>query len=400
MQIRNYFLKCKNMIKRRLQKLISARLQAFPAVALLGPRQVGKTTLAKNLSRRYFDLELEEEKLRIDIQWNQLMQSKETIVLDEAQNFPEIFSRVRSAIDQDRKRMGRFLILGSVSPGLMIEVSEFLTGRIALCELSPFSALELKQPKDEDLWLKGGYPDGGILNDKNFPAWQKSYLDLLAMRDLPAWGLPARPQVTRRFFRMLAASHGTIWNASQIGKSLGITYHTVNVYLDYLEQAYLIRKLPPYFTNIKKRLVKSPKIYFRDSGLLHSLMNVSRKDELLVQPWVGASWEGWIIEQILIFLTMENFNFDGPYFFRTTDGHEIDLIFLMGRTIFAVEIKLTTSPARADMEKLKKAADLIGVCNKVLISKTTHPIESTDFLSTNLRGFFHYLQKNNGSSSD
>jgi uncharacterized protein len=129
-------------------------------------------------------------------------------------------------------------------------------------------------------------------------------------------------------------------------------------------------------------------------------MNVSRKDELLVQPWVGASWEGWIIEQILIFLTMENFNFDGPYFFRTNDGHEIDLIFLMGRTIFAVEIKLTTSPARADMEKLKKAADLIGVCNKVLISKTTHPIESTDFLSTNLRGFFHYLQKNNGSSSD
>jgi uncharacterized protein len=382
------------MIKRRLQKLISGRLHSFPAVALLGPRQVGKTTLAKNLSRQYFDLELEEEKLRLDIQWNQLIQSKETIVLDEAQNFPEIFPRVRSAIDQDRKRMGRFLILGSVSPGLMKEVSEFLTGRIALCELSPFSVLELKQQQDEDLWLKGGYPDGGILKARNFPVWQRSYLDLLAMRDLPAWGLPARPQVTRRFFRMLAASHGSIWNASQIGKSLGLTYHTVNTYLDFLEQAYLIRKLPPYFTNIKKRLVKSPKIYFRDSGLLHSLMNASRKDELLVQPWVGASWEGWVIEQILIFLNMENINFDGPYYFRTNDGNEIDLIFITDRTIFTLEIKLSSSPARDDMERLRKAADLIGKCQKVLISKTTHPTESTGLLSTNLRGFLQYLQKN------
>jgi predicted AAA+ superfamily ATPase len=382
------------MIKRRLQKLISGRLHRFPAVALLGPRQVGKTTLAKNLSRQYFDLELEEEKLRLDIQWNQLIQLKETIVLDEAQNFPEIFPRVRSAIDQDRKRMGRFLILGSVSPGLMKEVSEFLTGRIALCELSPFSVLELKQQQDEDLWLKGGYPDGGILKARNFPVWQRSYLDLLAMRDLPAWGLPARPQVTRRFFRMLAASHGSIWNASQIGKSLGLTYHTVNTYLDFLEQAYLIRKLPPYFTNIKKRLVKSPKIYFRDSGLLHSLMNASRKDELLVQPWVGASWEGWVIEQILIFLNMENINFDGPYYFRTNDGNEIDLIFITDKTIFTVEIKLSSSPARDDMERLRKAADLIGKCQKVLISKTNHPTESTGLLSTNLREFLQYLQKN------
>ena len=379
------------MIKRRLQRLISGRLRDFPAVALLGPRQVGKTTLAQSLSRQYFDLELEEEKLRLDIQWDQLLQSKETIVLDEAQNFPEIFPRVRSAIDQGRKRMGRFLILGSVSPGLMKEVSEFLTGRIALCELPPFSVLELKQQQDEDLWLKGGYPDGGILKPKNFPVWQKSYLDLLAMRDLPAWGLPARPLVTRRFFRMLAASHGSIWNASQIGKSLGLSYHTVNTYLDFLEQAYLIRKIPPYFTNVKKRLVKSPKIYFRDSGLLHSLMNISQKDELLVQPWVGASWEGWVIEQILIFLNMENINFDGPYYFRTNDGNEIDLIFITGGTLFAVEIKLSSSPARNDMERLKKAADLIGECQKVLISKTTRPTESAGLLSANLREFLRYL---------
>jgi uncharacterized protein len=382
------------MIKRRLQNVISGRLTDFPAVALLGPRQVGKTTLAKHLSSQYFDLELEEEKLRLDIQWNQLIRLKETIVLDEAQNFPEIFSRVRSAIDQDRKRTGRFLILGSVSPGLMKEVSEFLTGRIALCELSPFSVLELEQQQDEDLWLKGGYPDGGILKAKNFPVWQKSYLDLLAMRDLPVWGLPARAQMTRRFFRMLAASHGSIWNASQIGKSLGLTYHTVNTYLDFLEQAYLIRKLPPYFINIKKRLVKSPRIFFRDSGLLHSLMNVSRKDELLVQPWVGTSWEGWVIEQILIFLNMKNIDFDGPFYFRTNDGNEIDLIFIINKSIYAVEIKLSSSPGRDDLERLKKAADLIGECQKILISKTIHPTESSGLISTNLRGFLQYLQKN------
>jgi predicted AAA+ superfamily ATPase len=381
------------MIKRKLQKLISDRLHDFPAIALLGPRQVGKTTLAKNLSRQYFDLELEEEKLRLDIQWIELIQGKDIIVLDEAQNFPEIFPRVRSAIDQDRKRMGRFLILGSVSPGLMKEVSEFLTGRIALCELSPFSVLELKPQQDEDLWLKGGYPDGGILKDKNFPVWQKNYLDLLAMRDLPTWGLPARPQVTTRFFRMLAASHGFIWNASQIGKSLGLTYHTINTYLDFLEQAYLIRKLPPYFVNIKKRLVKSPKIYFRDSGLLHSLMNTGTRDELLTQPWVGTSWEGWVIEQILIFLNMNNINFDGPYYFRTSDGNEIDLILVINRNIFTFEIKLSSAPAREDMERLKKAAGLVGDCQKIIISRVIHPTESTGFLSTNLRGFLQYLQK-------
>ena len=321
---------------------------------------------------------------------------KETIVLDEAQNFPEIFSRVRNAIDEDRKRMGRFLILGSVSPGLMKEVSEFLTGRIALCELSPFSVLEIKPERDADLWLRGGYPDGGILKDKSFPTWQKSYLDLLAMRDLPTWGLPARPQLTEGFFRMLAAGHGSIWNASQIGKSLGITYHTVNFYLDHLESAYLIRKLLPYFTNIKKRLVKSPKIYFRDSGLFHSLMNITRKDELLVQPWVGASWEGWVIEQILIFLNMEDYHFDGPFYFRTSDGNEIDLIFTIGRTMYAVEIKLSSSPGRDDMERLKKAADLVGEGKKVLISQTSRTIESADFLSTNLRGFLKFLKNEYG----
>ena len=373
------------MVKRLASKTIVARLKSFPAVAILGPRQVGKTTLAKTLSKTYYDLELDQERLKLDIQWNDLLKSKEVIVLDEAQNYPVIFPRIRNAIDTDRKRNGRFLILGSVSPGLMKEVSEFLTGRIAICELTPFSIIEVK---DEDrLWLMGGYPDGGILEKEIFPVWQESYLELLAMRDLPVWGLNARPPVIKRFFGMLAASHGTIWNASQIGKSLGISYHTVNSYLGYLEQAYLVRRVQPYHANIKKRLVKSPKVYWRDSGLLHCLRHVHNAEELLGQPWVGVSWESWIIEQILIFLNIYGFSYDGPYYLRTNDGYEIDLIFSLSGINYAIEIKLSSSPGAGDRDRLEKAARLIGADRKILISKTPEHAESQDFISTNLKGF-------------
>ncbi len=208
------------MIKRQMHGIITARLKTFPAVAILGPRQAGKTTLAKTFSKTYFDLEQEEDRLKLDIRWKNLVAAKSLIVLDEAQNYPEIFPRIRSAIDADRQRMGRFLLLGSVSPGLMKEVSESLAGRISLCELAPLSLLEIDNLKDDELWLKGGYPDGGILKADNYPIWQGNYLDLLAMRDLPVWGLPAQPPATQRFFRMLAISHGNIWNASQTGKSL------------------------------------------------------------------------------------------------------------------------------------------------------------------------------------
>lgn len=375
------------MIERHLISNIISRLKSFPAVAILGPRQVGKTTLAKTLLQRYYDLELEQERLRLDIQWNDIIKSKEIIILDEAQNYPGIFPRIRNAIDSERKWNSRFLILGSVSPGLMKEVSEFLTGRIAICELNPFSVLEVGIEDDERLWLMGGYPDGGILQANNFPVWQENYLELLAMRDLPVWGLNASPPVTRRFFRMLAASHGNIWNASQIGKSLGISYHTVNSYLGYLEQAYLVRRLTPYHANIKKRLVKSPKIYWRDSGLLHSLLHVHNTEELLVQPWVGISWESWIIEQILMALNIFDLSYDGPYYLRTNDGYEIDLIFSLSGITYAIEIKLSSSPGQGDKERLEKAASLIGADRKVLISKTPDHTESEVFISTNLRGF-------------
>ena len=380
------------MIKRKLESTIISRLRQFPAIALLGPRQSGKTTLAKTFSKRYYDLEVEQEKLRLDLQWDEITQADQLVILDEAQYHPEIFPRIRSAIDHRRGKMGRFMILGSVSPGLMIQVSEFLTGRIALCELSPFYIDEVKRKGLDNLWLVGGFPDGGILKRSDFPLWQKNYLDVLAMRDLPQWGLPATPHVTQRLFRMLALSNGKLWNATQIGKSMGLSYHTVNSYLGYLEQAYLIRRLQPFHANIRKRLVKSPKVYWRDTGLLHALNSVHSSDDLIVQPWVGLSWEGFVIEQILICLDTRGGDYEA-YFFRTNDGHELDLLLIINGIKWAFEIKLSGSPGRYEMDRLRKAAEMVGADRKVLISRTRRPIEGADFISTNLVGVLRMFQE-------
>ena len=380
------------MIKRKLENTIISRLRQFPAIALLGPRQSGKTTLAKTFSKRYYDLEVEQEKLRLDLQWDEITQADQLVILDEAQYHPEMFPRIRSAIDHRRGKMGRFMILGSVSPGLMIQVSEFLTGRIALCELSPFYIDEVKRKGLDNLWLVGGFPDGGILKRSDFPLWQKNYLDVLAMRDLPQWGLPATPHVTQRLFRMLALSNGKLWNATQIGKSMGLSYHTVNSYLGYLEQAYLIRRLQPFHANIRKRLVKSPKVYWRDTGLLHALNGVHSSDDLIVKPWVGLSWEGFIIEQILICLDTREGDYEA-YFFRTNDGHELDLLLIINGIKWAFEIKLSGSPGRYEMDRLKKAAEMVGADRKVLISRTRRPIEGADVISTNLVGVLRMFQE-------
>ncbi len=337
-----------------------------PAVALLGPRQAGKTTLARSLSSRYFDLEQAADQTRLDALWTETMSSPGLVAFDEAQAWPILFNRLRGAIDQDRDRTGRFLILGSVTPGLLREVSESLTGRIALVELSPLLMSEVPDVPLADVWLRGGLPPV-TLESARYPAWSRDYLQNLVQRDLPQWGWTASPQQTERLLRMLAAVHGQSWNASQIAASLGLTHPTINRYLDFLEGVFLIRRLPAWSSNLRKRLVKSPKVYWRDAGLLHALLGVSSSDELLGQPWVGASWEGFAIEQIVSTLQAHGIE-SRPHYLRTSDGYEIDLILEVRRKLWAIEVKLTSNPAPQDLERLEKAADWIGAEYRALVS--------------------------------
>jgi len=380
------------MIARRIQRQLTERLKAYPAVALVGPRQCGKTTLAQSLRGIYFDLERTEDRLRLDLEWEALVAGKKLAILDEAQAWPEVFARLRGEIDRDRKRMGRFLLLGSVSPSLMIRVSESLAGRLSIIELTPFLWTELKSESSrERRWLCGGYPDGGVLKPKRYPRWQLDYLALLAQRDLPLWGLPAKPQTTDRLLRMLAAVHGQMWNASQVGQSLGLSYQTVNSYVDYLAGAFLIRRLRPFQANLRKRLIKSPKVYWRDSGLLHALLNVSDERTLLAQPWVGASWEGYVIEQALGELSSRGCAFEA-YYFRTSDQFELDLVLDHGRERWAVKIKLTASPGPADMARLDRTADLIGASRRFLVSQVERSSGNLERASCNLLGFIERLR--------
>ncbi len=381
------------MLNRKITDVLLARLEAYPAVALIGPRQCGKTTLARSLGGRYFDLEQDSDRLRLDVQWNEIIAGAELVVLDEAHVWPDLFSRLRGAIDSNRKQYGRFLILGSVSPFLMTRVSESLAGRLSIIELSPFVQPELANSTQQDiLWLCGGYPDGGVLSGQGFPVWQMDYLNLLSQRDLPNWGMTAQPQTTLRLLRMLAANHGQEWNASQVGKSLGLSYHTVNGYLDYLEGAFLIRRLPAYYANIRKRLVKRPKIYWRDSGLLHALLNVQNSDDLLNQPWVGASWEGFVIEQVLAILQTKGVNYEA-FHLRTNDQREIDLLIRIHTELWAVEIKLTSNPSPSDMARLNSNADLIGADKRFLVCMCSEDIVSGNQVICNMDGIVTFIEQ-------
>ena len=381
------------MLKRKIMPVLRARLADYPAVALVGPRQSGKTTLAREFGGRYYDMEQETDRLRVDLEWEDSVHDDEIVVLDEAQAWPEIFLRLRGEIDRDRKRHRRFLLLGSVSPALMRQVTESLAGRLSVVELTPLVLAELENDHQRQrLWSQGGYPDGGVLDDRGFPLWQRDHLNLLVQRDLPNWGLPAKPRTTHRLLHMLARSHGQEWSASQIGKSLGISYHTVNSYLDYLEGAFLLRRLPAYHGNFGKRLVKRPKVYWRDAGLLHALLGVSHRDELLNQPWVGASWEGFVIDQVLSALQYSGTIFEA-FHFRTSDQHEIDLLIETGNELWAMEIKLTAHPKPGQMERLEKVADMVGADRRFLVCQRYGFAESGNRILCDLEGLVDYIER-------
>ncbi len=378
------------VISRIYAQQVRDRLGKFPAVAILGPRQCGKTTLARQFGGIYFDMETEGSRTRLDAEWDALAGSKSLVIIDEAQQAPKVFSRLRGTIDADRKRNGRFLLLGSVSPALMKNVSESLAGRLGTVRMTPFILPELKAERMDDLWLRGGYPDGGILAPKMFPEWQENYIDALITHDLPAWGLPAKPQQTMRLLTMLAAVQGQPLNASQLGASLALDHKTVQGYCDYLEGAFLVRRLQPYFANLGKRLVKAPRVFWRDSGLLHAILNVTDLENLYRQPWLGHSWEGFIIEQTLATLSTAGKRAQ-PFFFRTSDGYELDLVLDWGTKRWAVEIKLTSDPSTDMISRLHKTADMIGAVRRILVCRTARTIENNTLLVTNLSDWLKKL---------
>ena len=379
------------MIEREATSTLRHRLQRYPVVALVGPRQCGKTTLAQSFDCSYYDLEQTSEQLRLDVEWPQLVNSSRLIVLDEAHSMPEIFPRIRGAIDQDRKRNGRILLLGSVSPALIQQVSESLAGRLSVVELTPFIFTEVSVREQTRHWLCGGFPDGGVLDEDSYPQWQLDYLTLLAQRDLPNWGLTSSPQTTQRLFRMTASLSGQVWNASQIGKSLGIAYHTVNRYVDYLEGAYLITRLQPFYANVLKRLVKRPKLYWRDSGLLHALLRTNNRTMLYEQPWVGASWEGYVIEQICNFMKARSIPFEA-FYFRTSDQYEIDLVIQAGQETWAIEIKLTSNPSSGDHTRLDQISEWIDADLCVLISTQPSFVQNKHQIVCDLAGVLEYVR--------
>jgi uncharacterized protein len=336
------------MILRTLHIQLLETLAKFPVVALLGPRQVGKTTLAKAVLQGkappalYLDMELPSDLARLQEPELYLEQHRDRLVIiDEIQRLPGLFPLLRALVDRKRTP-GRFLILGSASPDLIRNSSETLAGRVVYLELSPLSAAEVGEAAVRPLWLRGGFPDSFLAgsDDESF-AWREAFISTYLERDIPQLGIRIPAAQLRRFWTMIAHNHGQLWNASRIAGALGVSAPTVRHYLDIMEDTYIVRQLPPYFINMGKRLTKSPKVYLRDSGLLHSLAGINTLDQLHGNPLVGNSWEGFIIEQIL---RMKPTGWQG-YFFRTAAGAEIDLLLQdkEGRTV-AVEVKYSLSP--------------------------------------------------------
>lgn len=338
------------MIQRYLQKNLLEGVAYFPAVALLGPRQVGKTTLVKQISQQldkpqvYLDLEYyaDAAKLREPDSFF-LEHQHETVILDEIQRQPELFPLLRSMIDQHRVN-GRFILLGSASPDLLKKSSETLAGRIQYLEMHPLHFNEIRSQKIDyqTHWMRGGFPNALLAtNARASELWQQSFIQTYIERDLPALGLPASPSLVRNLLRMLAHIHGGMLNYADLASSLNVSQPSVKTYMEFLENAFLIRRLEPYFLNISKRLVKSPKVYIRDSGLFHHLIGVQNFDQLLGHISLGNSWEGYVIQQIIANLALGV----EPYFYRTKDRAELDLLLVKhGVVEVAMEIKFGSSP--------------------------------------------------------
>ena len=342
------------MIKRFKINEIGVLLRQFPVVAIIGPRQCGKTTLTKmevlklKKTGLYFDLESPKDASKFyDAEFflESISSEVDCIVIDEVQRMPELFSILRSLVDQNKQK-GKYVLLGSASPELVKGVSESLAGRIAYCEISPFNITELYNNKEDinKLWFRGGFPDAFLCEtDEDWFRWMDNFFRTFIERDLNTlFGVTFSASLMYKLWRMLAHNHGQMLNSQNLAKGLDVSPTTVNRYIDFLEGAFMVRKLPAYFIDAKKRLIKSPKIYIRDSGLLNYLLDITKEKDIHFHSNVGNSWEGYALEQILQHLP----NFIKPFYYRTHDGSEMDLVLVRGITpIACIELKTTNNPS-------------------------------------------------------
>ncbi len=337
------------MIERSLLQTLKETLEAFPVVGLLGARQVGKTTLARALAESmairplFLDLERPSDLAKLADPEFYLGQHRDRlVVLDEIQRIPELFPVLRALVDEHR-RPGRFLVLGSASAELAQQASESLAGRIRYLELGPLSLQEVGEDKLQSLWLRGGFPESFLARSAAASAeWREAFTRTFLERDIPALGLRLPAAQLRRFWLMVAHRHGQLWNASELAASLDLSAPTVRRHLDLLVDTFMVRQLPPFHANLGKRLVKRPKVYLRDSGLLHTLLGIETLEDLLGHPVAGASWEGFVLEQALGMLPSAW----KPSFYRTSGGAELDLVLERPRRKkpLGIEIKLSSAP--------------------------------------------------------
>lgn len=340
------------MITRRLEPVLHARLRQFPAVALLGPRQVGKTTLARQLQAEkaglpdYLDLENPADLDKLDDARGYLESRQgRLVIIDEVQRAPGLFQVLRGLIDERVRAgetAGHFLLLGSASIDLLRQSSETLAGRIAYLELCPIDLLEIDQDQAQHLWVRGGFPRSCLAqSDAQSVIWRENFITTYLERDIPLLGPRIPAETLRRFWTMLAHSQGSLLNAAQLARSLAVDGKTIAKYLDLMVDLLLVRRLPPYHANISKRLVKSPKTYVRDSGLVHTLLRLDTYEQLLGHPIVGMSWEGHVVDT-LIRAAPDRCQ---AGFYRTATGAEIDLLLeLPGNRHWAIEIKRGLAP--------------------------------------------------------
>lgn len=332
--------------RREAVETVRSLLRQFPVVALLGARQVGKSTLARRIAQdakaaAFFDLEDQADLARLDEPSLALGDLRGLVVLDEIQRLPDLFPVLRVLADRPRYP-ARFLVLGSASPALLRQSSETLAGRLATFQLDGFNLAEVTPKRASTLWLRGGFPRSFLAGtDELSLRWRQQFLDTFLERDVPALGLRLSPALLGRFWRMLAHLHGQIWNASEIGRSLGLSDATVRHYLDVLASAFMVRVLAPFHENLGKRQVKSPKVFISDSGLLHALLGIPDRRALDSHPKLGASWEGFVIQEVIHRLGARR---DECHYWRTHDGAELDLLITRGRHRLGFEIKRTDAP--------------------------------------------------------